>query len=240
MITRLGFLLLTATCLILHAAPDAAGSPAETGHVRTRDNMRGQRYGEVIVVRGGPFVFTGGVYNTLGLNDCPDKLWRALDPRALKKQFRAAAVVLNGPRYFVMDRSSLANPGRRETFGGLEARHFADVRVTWPTILRGRAAPYNENAVTRTTEYLYEKGRPVHELIAPDGAHYVMQTYALIVDPSLTEAALHGLGKRLKLPPGWQYRSRVLDRYLVLRAHGTAHVVQDDFQNSYQRVAADH
>ncbi|MBU3664896.1 MAG: hypothetical protein FGM15_03330 [Chthoniobacterales bacterium] len=207
--------------------------------MRTRDNMRGQRYGEVIVVRGGPFVFTGGVYNTLGLNNCPEKLWRALDPRALKKQFRAAAIVLNGPRYFVMDRSSLANPGKTETFGGIETRHFADVRVTLPTVLQGKAAPYTENTVARTTEYLYEKGRPIYELIAPDGTRYVMQTYALIVDPSLTERDLTGLAKRLKLPAGWQYRSRVLDRDLVLRARGTAHVVQDDLQNSYQRVTTE-
>lgn len=234
MTTRLAFLLMAATLLTL------AESPAETGNMRTRDNMRGQRYGEVIVVRGGPFVFTGGVYNTLGLNDCPDAAWRALNPRALKKQFHAAAIVLNGPRRFVMDRSSLANPGKAETFGGINMRHFADVRVTLPTILRGKAASYTENAVARTTEYLYKKGRPIYELIAPDGTRYVMQTYALIVDPSLTEAGLPGLGKRLKLPAGWQYRSHILDRDLVLRANGTAHVVQDDFQNSYQRVTGVH
>lgn len=230
MTTRLAFLLMAATLLTL------AESPAESGNMRTRDNMRGQRYGEVIVVRGGPFVFTGGVYNTLGLNDCPEAAWRALDPRALKKQLRAAAIVLNGPRYFVMDRSSLANPGKVKTFGGINMRHFADVRVTLPAILRGKAAPYTENAVARTTEYLYKKGRPIYELIAPDGTRYVMQTYALIVDPSLTEAGLSGFGKRLKLPAGWQYRWHILDRDLVLRANGTAHVVQDDFQNSYQRV----
>ncbi len=217
----------------------AGDDPAEPGSTRTRDHLRGERYGEVIVVRGGPFVFTGEVFNTLGLNDCPEPLWKALDPRALKKEFRAAAVVLNGPRYFVMDRTSLANPGRVATFGGLEARHLANVRITLPTILRGRTAPYTENTVARTSEFLYRQGGRIYELIAPDGTRYVMQTYALIVDPDLTMADLKNLATRLRLPAGWQYRTRVLDRDLVLRAEGTAHVLQDDLENSYQRVTVD-
>ena len=217
----------------------AVNDPTETSPTRTRDNLRGKRYGEVIVVRGGPFVFTGEVFNTLGLNDCPEPIWRALDPRALKKEFRAAAVVLNGPRYFVMDRSSLANPGRVATFGGLEARHLANVRITLPTILRGRTAPYTENTVARTSEFLYRQGGRIYELIAPDGTRYVMQTYAVIVDPDLTMADLKNLATRLRLPPGWKYRTRVLDRDLVLRAEGTVHVLQDDLENSYQRVTPD-
>lgn len=228
--------LVLSACIFIPPLLARSGNPAVTASASTRDEMRGQRYGEVIVVRGGPFVFTGEVFNTLGLNNCPEPLWRALNPRALKKQFRAAAVVLNGPRYFVMDRSSLADPGRIETFGGLEARHLAEVRITLPTILRGRTAPYTENKVARTSEFLYRQGGRIYELIAPDGTHYVMQTYALIVDPHLTMADLTNLAPRLQLPAGWQYRTRVLDRDLVLRAEGTAHVLQDDLENSYQRV----
>jgi hypothetical protein len=138
-----------------------------------------------------------------------------------------------------MDRTSLANPGRIATFGGLEARHLANVRITLPTILRGRTAPYTENTVGRTSEFLYRQGGRIYELIAPDGTRYVMQTYALIVDPDLTMADLKNLATRLRLPPGWQYRTRVLDRDLVLRAEGTAHVLQDDLENSYQRVTPD-
>jgi hypothetical protein len=49
-------------------------------------------------------------------------------------------------------------------------------------------------------------------------------------------ADLKNLAARLRLPAGWQYRTRVLDRDLMLRAKGTAHVLQDDLENSYQRV----
>jgi len=230
--------LVISSCFSLPALLAAADSRTDTDSARTRDHMRGQRYGEVIVVRGGPFVFTGEVFNTLGLNDCPEPLWRALNPRMLKKELRATAVILNGPRYFVMDRCSLADPGRVATFGGLEARYLANVRITLPTILRGRTAPYTESAVARTSEFLYRKGGRIYELLAPDGTRYVMQTYALIVDPTLTMADLKNLAARLKLPDGWQYSTRVLDRDLLLRAEGTAYVLQDDLMSSYQRVTA--
>ena len=213
---------------------------AITGNEAVRDHMRGARYGEIIVVTGGPFSFTGHVYNTLGLNDCPEASWKALNAKTLKKERKAAAVVLNGPRYFMMDRVSLAHPGEVASFGApplsLQARHLADVKISLSTILKGRAKPYTDNAVKRTTMYLYRKGRLVYELIAPDGRLYVMQTYALIVDPNLTEAQLPNLGRKLKLPAGWQYRVRRLDADLVLRASGTAYVLQDDLENSYQRA----
>ena len=215
-------------------------SAAITGGEGVRDHMRGCRYGEIIVVTGGPLSFTGHVYNTLGLNDCPEASWKALDPKALKKECKADVVLLNGPRYFMMDRISLAHPGGVASFGAapniLRARHLADVRISLATILKGRAKPYTDNAVKRTTMYLYRKGRLVYELIAPDGRLYVMQTYALIRDPNLTAAQLPSLGRKLHLPAGWRYRTRRLDADLVLRTSGTAYVLQDDLENSYQRT----
>ncbi|GCE21714.1 hypothetical protein [Dictyobacter kobayashii] len=63
-----------------------------------------------------------------------------------------------------------------------------------------------------------------------------MQSYSLKVDPTLTEAKLKTLGDRLHLPAGWHYRVRQLEQESVLHIDGQAHLIQDDFQNSYQRV----
>jgi len=41
-----------------------------------RDNLRGARYGEIILVKAGFLSLTGKVYNTLGLNDCPEAQWK--------------------------------------------------------------------------------------------------------------------------------------------------------------------
>lgn len=221
---RLTFLVLLLLAALLCPAPAA-----------TRDNMFNARYGEVLVVTGGPLRYTAAVYNTLGLNDCPEKQWKALDPAKLKEEFQAKAVLLNGPRYFLMDRNSLANPGKIATFGDLQLRHLADLPLSPATLLRGRSKPYTENPVKRKTEYLFRKGRTIYELLSPDGKSYVMQSYARIVDPKLSETDLAHLGKRLALPNGWQYRARTLDEDFYLRADGTAYVLQDELQNSYQR-----
>ena len=51
--------------------------------IKVRDNMRNARYGEIILVTGGPLNFTGHVYNTIGLNNCPESAWKKLDPQKL-------------------------------------------------------------------------------------------------------------------------------------------------------------
>jgi len=64
-----------------------------------------------------------------------------------------------------------------------------------------------------------------------------MQSYSQIVDPSLSLGQLKSLGGRLALPQGWEYRSRVLKEDLVLKAKGTATIIQDDLTNTYQLVS---
>ncbi len=203
--------------------------------VRERDNMRNARYGEIIVVTGGPLNFTGHVYSTIGLSDCPEAAWKGLDPQKIKNQFHARAVILNGPRYFLMDTTSIANPGSITSFNGLQARFLADVSIPLMSVLRGAALPYTENKVMRTTRYLFKKGNTLHELISPQEIHYVMQTYSQQVDPKLTEADLATLGKRLSLPAGWRYEVHLLDQDYAMQTSGVAYVLQDNLKNSYQR-----
>ena len=215
------------------------GSPAPTtSRFTLREQMHGARYGEVLLVTGRLNRIEATVYNTVGLNECPDDLWQALDTEAIKKAYRARAVILNGPRYFLMDKISIADPGQEIfDFGGLQMRRLATVPLKLTSVLGGlRRQPYSEQPVRRTTVYIWDKGREVYELIAPDGTSYVMQSYSLQVDPTLTEAALPTLGDRLQLPEGWRYRARRLEEEWALQVDGEARVVQDELENSYQRV----
>ena len=60
-----------------------------------------------------------------------------------------------------------------------------------------------------------------------------MQAYSRIVDPILSFEDLKTLDKKLKLPPGWKYRGKVLDQDITLRAvNGVARIVQDDLQST--------
>jgi haloalkane dehalogenase len=221
------------------SAGAARGASADsTSNVTMRDQMHGARYGEVLLVTGQLNRIEATVYNTLGLNDCPEDLWRALDPDAIKRHFRARAVVLNGPRYFLMDKVSIANPGNEVVdFGGLQMRPLATVPLKLTSVLGGiHRHPYSEQPVLRTTMYVYNAGREVYELVAPDGTTYVMQSYSLQINPNLIETDLSTLGDRLDLPAGWSYRVLRLDKEWALGVDGEARVLQDELENSYQRV----
>ena len=219
-----------ALLMFLTVAPIAA---AESGQ---RDNMRDARYCEMLVVTGGPLDLTAHVYNTLGLNDCPAQAWQALNADMLARQHGARKVILNGPRHFLMDQASLANPGETARFGDLDARLLADVALSPLMLLKGRGEPYEENQVQRSTRYLFRQGQPIHQLTATDGRRYVMQSYSQQIDPRLDQASLDRLGPRLKLPQGWSYQTLTPNRDLILEATGKATVLQDDLLNTYQRV----
>ncbi|HEX5499456.1 MAG TPA: hypothetical protein VFX03_09525, partial [Thermomicrobiales bacterium] len=200
------------------ATTGPGGSAANAARFKVREGMHGARYGEVLLVTGHLNRIEATVYNTLGLNDCPDDLWRTLDPAAIKRTYRARAAILNGPRYFLMDKVAIADPGQEIVdFGGLQMQPLATVPLSPAALLGGlRREPYRERVVQRTTVYVYDRGREVYELVAPDGAVYVMQSYSLAVDSTLTEARLPLLGERLRLPPGWRYQVRQLEQELAL------------------------
>ncbi len=218
-------------------AEDAGAAPAfSTDHPAARHRragMHGRRYGEVLLVTGGLTRLTATVYSTIGLSDCPQGLWEQLDAQAIARAHGAHRAILNGPRYFLMDEIASADMTHDiVTFGNLSVRRVATLPLH-PGAALGE--PYVERIVNRTTAYVYRKGRTVYALVAPEGSTYVMQSYALVVDPTLTEAGLAALGGRLRLPSGWSYHVGALGEDLAMRVEGQACLVQDDLGNSYQR-----
>ena len=43
------------------------------------------------------------VYNTFELGDCPESTWKAIDAAQIEAAEDAAVVILNGPRYWLMN-----------------------------------------------------------------------------------------------------------------------------------------
>ena len=226
---------LLAFALALVTVALVPGSAAAAPQV-TR-GMYGDRYCEYLALRGESPKFTADVWNTYGLNACPDALWRATDAGAVAGELGALGVIMNGPRYWLMDRASVElapGLGTVRTFSsGLDMRHIASVKVPVVDGMPSRV-PYSETTVRRANTFTWSRRYPVHELVAPGGRVYVMQAFAQIVDPKLTVARLPKLAKRLKLPAGWRFRTRTLSRALSLTTNGKAVVVQDELQNTYQ------
>jgi hypothetical protein len=209
-----------------------------TPSVGTADGLRGDRYCEILLAQGVGDNITACVYNTVGLNDCPDAQWQALTAQQLRREFGASTVVLNGPRYFTMDSNTLTTSSKDVVnFGGVAMHAIAAILVPPGGLIGAHQETfYKEHTIDRRTEYLFLAGRPVYELTAPGNVTYIMQAYSQIVDPTLTAADLPALGRRLELPDGWTYRMRVPGTDLRLRSGGTAYVIQDELQNTYQRI----
>jgi hypothetical protein len=201
-------------------------------------DLRGVRYGEIFLIKSQEGQLTVAVYNTTGLNDCPPDKWRSLDPGQLAKDFGVPVVYLNGPRFWTLDRISAHATGEIQSFGGLQARWVAELSIPSGMDLTGQTGEryYRDTTIKRETEWFFAAGRPVYEMLTPDGRTYVMQAYSHIVDDGLTLDSLPALGDRLHLPPGWRYRARTPDRDLTLRTvAGEAHVLQDELENTYMQ-----
>jgi hypothetical protein len=175
------------------------------------------------------------VYNTYLLNDCPAEAWQQMDSEQLKQEFQASAVILNGPRYWMIDaftHSAFLDP-ERKSFGGIEMRKAGQLRIPLSEGLR-MGATYATRTVARNTTYVFEVGKPVHELLDPSGRVFVMQSFSVQHAP-LGQDALSNLGQQLSLPQGWTYRTRQLAQELHVTAiDGVATIVQDELGNTYQ------
>ena len=222
--------LLAVLALILSVAAFACGNEASTGN--TQNDVRGMRYCEILAVTndGG---FRADVYGTQGLSECPADQWEELDPQAIQEELGALVILMNGPRYWLMDGlKSFGEIGESRFFGELEMRKLASVALDPGDISQD---PYEERSVLRDTEFTFAAGSEIYELIEPTGKVYVMQSYSQIVDDRLTESDLRTLGDVLQLPDGWTYRVRILDEAMVVvDVEGIAIVVQDELQNTYQ------
>jgi hypothetical protein len=206
---------------------------AESSPQRLIDDMRGVRYGEVLAV----FLRDNGleaeVYGTQMLNDCPQELWQTLDAEAIAKDIGAVFAKLNGPRYWLLDglgsKVAVVDPVFKD-FNGIQMRRIATI----PLGADFAAGAYVVRNVNRGAVFFWDAGKPVYELVDPDGRPFVMQARCVGVDSRMTEESLATLGDRLALPAGWTYRSRVLDSELVIDTSATlATVVQDEFENTY-------
>ena len=230
----LGLGLLLSACGPTTTAANAQNLPVNPNAGR---DVRDHRYCEILPVYRNGFGVQAEVFNTFGLNECPDSEWNSINADQLKRQTGALAVEKNGPRAWAMDeiqgRDGSA-AGKQVTFGAITMIQRATVPLSLSQVKSGKVTPYAEQHVNRSSTYIYRGGKPVRELISPEGKVYVMQTYDLTTSPNA--AALENLGTRLKLPAGWQYREFTPQTDLRLDVNGQATVTRDDLQNTYQHA----
>ena len=210
------------------------------------DGLMGSRYTEILLVFGNAVTknFTAGVYNTLGLNggnpagggdSSPADILDKIDMKKVKEDNNALSTVKNGPRLWTVDYVGVKT-GTERDFQGLKA-HW----VMWfpiPDAIReGKDMSYSIMEAHRDTSMGIRKGSRVYILDTPDGTSFVMKSASLIKDPNQKFEDLKNLGSRLKLAPGWKFRTLILDQDLVFMTdNGATNITQDEIGNTYDRV----
>jgi hypothetical protein len=126
--------------------------------------------------------------------------------------------------------------GKPEQFGGMQFNYVARMQMPsgFDTERDQSAQAYHPTQIRRVSTYEFHSGQPVFLLRSPDEITWVLQTFTDHVDPTLTELTLPGLGSRLSLPPGWQFKAATLDRGLSVATNGLANIVSDNLSNMYQ------
>jgi hypothetical protein len=209
-------------------------------------NLMASRYTEILVVFGNALKgeYLAGVYNTMGLNGAnpagggdstPASILDKIDMKKVQQDNHALSTVKNGPRLWTVDHIGV-KAGTERDFQGLKARW-----VTWfliPDALREhKDLSYAVMNVRRDTTMGINKGSRAYILDDPQGNSWVMKSASLIKDPNQKFEDLKNLGSRLKLPPGWKFRSPILEQDLVFMTdNGNTQITQDELGNTYDRT----
>ena len=195
--------------------------------------VRGQPYNEILVVYRYFDKLKAGVYNDIGERLIPEEEFLSIDPKAVQKEFGAMTVIMNGPRFWVMDEITGYYVGPKKVIAGHPMNQPGILNLSLINLFN--RLPYSVSSVTRKTTYTFKAGEKFYELINDKNEVFTMQSGSREVDTTLTINHLDELGARLKLPQGWTYRVRVLDHDVTYHVDGTAYVVQDEFRNTYQK-----
>jgi hypothetical protein len=217
--------------IVATAAALAQAIPGKSLHLT---KVRDLPFCEIEVATGWPPFIRVQFNNTTGASDCPPAEFDAIDPQKLARQLHADRVVLNPRRHWMMDEVWVYAIGQTKNFAGVKATWMGSAPLRE---FRGAGKPYAGFETNRASKYLYAKGKPVY-LLTPPGRKvvYVMQSYTDHIAKNLTMASLPHLGSMLKLPPGWTFTEKVLDRELIIAPPApsyAAHTVVDNLLNVY-------
>jgi hypothetical protein len=231
---------LAATIFATFALPTvvlAQPIPGKEVHV---SKARDLPFCEIVPVIGKPPDVMAQFYNTTGASDCPPKKFTAINPKKLAEELHADSVFLNPRRNWVFDQVWVFEVGETRDFDGVKATWMASMS---PEVLKaGTKGPFSPMEIHRQSKYLFLKGNLAFLMRTPDGKTYVMQSYTNDVDKSLTLKGLPKVGSQLKLPPGWKFEVKKLDRDLTVdprKADGVAHIIQDNLLNTYEGCGFD-
>lgn len=235
------------------AAPKSP-TPDKTGANQfSLDNDAISREGVICTIYAGSPSFSAlgvriTVYSTMGTTThCDETSFYNLTQATIMAQLRAvqqpAFIMRGGAHYQLMDvnLATLPNPFIRIGNINFSAVGFIDFGITQlarrSNLRRLSSYEYVPIRLETQVQYIWNIGKPVHRLVAPNGDRFVMYAYTTQVIKNTSRSMLSYLGPLLNLPAGWTYESFLLDKTLTIRTgmadHFSVEILFDDARNMY-------
>jgi hypothetical protein len=228
------------------AAPKvlADGAGAKSGRI---DNLHQVRYIEIFLAA--PDTNTGKLvaacYNTSLLSTgiaaskdtAPQALVEGLDFAKLKNEYGVLGASLNGPKLWMLDWME-AEIGAVRDFNGMKAPWCAQLNMD-KNVGVSESAPYKPMTIARKSAVGWNKGTTALLLDDAEGNTWVMKGFQLGLKPQHTyeQFVAAGAGNFKKLPPGWKFRIKTLEKDLIeVPVTGVATIMPDEFFNVYDKT----
>lgn len=197
------------------------------------DDLRGKIYFEIFTAFRRFRRIRAGVYNTIRRIPFTLDAWDDLDTDKIKQELGAAAVIKNGPRLWALDAIRGYYRGGSYDFNGYILDLVAVIESEASQLSDRKN--YTEHTIIRYTDFIFLKGKKIYELITDKEVIYTLQSVSHEINKDITVEDFDIVSDKLKLPAGWKFRTRVTDSDTVYKIRGEAHIIQDEFRNTYQR-----
>jgi hypothetical protein len=215
---------------------------------RRVDNTHKARYIEIFLAAREPGTgqLVAACFNTMytskgipaSRDTAPQVLVKGLDFEKMKQEFGVLGASLNGPKLWLPDWTEIA-VGKERNFNGLQAAWVAQLNMNQGGGV-SESTPYKPMTIARAGSAVgWNKGTTVLLLDDADGNTWVMKGFQVGLKPTYTyeEFVAAGQSQFKKLPPGWKFRVKTLERDLVeTPENGVATIMPDEFFNVYDKT----
>jgi hypothetical protein len=167
----------------------------------------------------------------------PQKLVEGLDFDKMKKDYGVLGASLNGPKLWLPDWTEI-DTGVERNFNGIPATWVATLNMGDKVGGVAESTPYKPMTIARKSGLGWTKGTTVLLLDDAEGNTWVMKGFQQGLKPQYTykEFVAAGAGNFKKLPPGWKFRVKTLDKDLIEKPeNGVATIMPDEFFNVYDK-----
>jgi len=147
-------------------------------------------------------------------------------------------VKLNGPRFFVVDSIKRNNIKSSElkSFHGLKMKKSLVFKIGFKDLLSGQNKNYVPRKIKSNSLLQFNSGSEVYELIDPKNNIFIMQSFSNQINSDINLGNISQIGKNLKLPPKWKFRTKILKKDLLIGTKKGLTIIQDEYRNTYLKV----